>query len=63
MKEQEAKERIEKAGGCWLTFCKWMYGQTMGIYPDGSCNIYKHDVDRFISHKCDPKNESLHEWD
>lgn len=63
MKTLEAKSKIEAAGGSWETFCKWMYGQTMGVYPDGSANIYEYDVDRFIRYQCNPKNEPVGDWD
>jgi len=30
-------------------FDKWMRGQTVGRYEDGSIDYYEHDVERFIS--------------
>lgn len=60
----EAKQRIESAGGNWSTFQYWMQGQTCGVNPEtGEPDIYKYDVERFIEYKCNPKNEPVDEWD
>lgn len=59
----EAKNRIESAGGSWDVFNEWMTGQTVGIYPDGSTDIYEYDVNRFIRYNCKPKNEPLVDFD
>lgn len=45
MTESEAKKIIGEDK--WPEFEKWMYGQTVGIYPDGSTNYYEYDVRRF----------------
>ena len=44
------KEEIIKLIGAerWPVFKKFMYGQTVGIYEDGSTNYYRWDVERFI---------------
>lgn len=63
MTEQQAKNKIEQAGGSWETFNKWMCGQTCGINEDGTTDIYEYDVDRFIRYKCDPMNEPLVDFD
>jgi len=60
--EQQAMDKIEKAGGSWEAFCDWIIGQTAPII-NGKLGYYKYDVDRFIRYKCDPKNESYIEWD
>jgi len=60
---KQARKKIEKAGGNWKVFIKWMNGQTMGIYPDGSADIYEHDVERFIRYNCNPDNEPIEEFD
>jgi len=63
MTTKKAKDKIKKAGGNWKTFEKWMRGQTVGLYPNGETDWYKWDVDRFIAYKCNPKNESISEFD
>ena len=63
MREVEAKKKIENAGGSWEVFNDWMYGQTVGIYPDGEVDIYEYDVNRFIRYRCNPKNEPVEDWD
>jgi hypothetical protein len=64
MTESEARTKIEKAGGSWEIFCKWMYGQTIGINPEtNEPDIYEYDVERFISYKCNPAREPLGSWD
>jgi len=47
MREKEVKEKIGK--GNWDAFNRWMAGQTVGIYPDGSTNFYNHDVETFLT--------------
>jgi hypothetical protein len=32
-------------------FDKWMAGQTVGMYADGTCDYYDEDVERFIEGK------------
>jgi hypothetical protein len=63
MNEQQAKNKIQQAGGSWKTFKIWMNGQTCPILGDGSLGYYDYDVDRFIRYKCDPKNEPLSDFD
>jgi hypothetical protein len=63
MTEKQAKQKIEKAGGSWKVFKKWMYGQTVGVNEDGTTNYYDWDVEKFIGYGCDPKNVPLGDWD
>lgn len=60
---QEAETKIKEAGGDIRVFWKWMGGQTVGLYKDGTTNVYDYDVGRFIRYGCDPKNEPLLEMD
>lgn len=32
----------------WFKFQKFMYGQTIGVYPDGETDYYEDDVMRFV---------------
>jgi len=52
MTEQQAKNKIEEAGGDMEVFWDFMEGQTMG-FKDGIIDIYDCDVDRFIRNYCD----------
>lgn len=63
MTTQEAQNKIKKAGGKWEDFVDWMFGQTVGLYENGETNWYEYDVNRFISYKCNAKNEPLVDWD
>ena len=45
MTEQEVKKRIGKKN--WKAFCKWMYGQTLGVNEDGSIDYFECDVEAF----------------
>ena len=63
MTKNEAKKKIEEAGGSWEAFSRWMYGQTVGVYPSGEIDYYDYDVNRFIRYKCNPDNEPIEEWD
>ena len=63
LKEIAAKTMIKQAGGSWATFLKWMHGQTVSSYPDGSTNFYRYDVERFIGYDCDPGKEPLEDFD
>jgi len=63
MTTKQASKKIKEAGGSWVDFQEWMVGQTMGLNPDGSTDYYEYDVNRFISYKCDSKNEPLEDWD
>lgn len=63
MRIEEAKKKVEEAGGSWDTFNDWMRGQTAGINDDGTIDLYDYDVNRFIRYKCDPKNEPMGAWD
>jgi hypothetical protein len=51
MTKQEVIDRIgvEK----WEDFCKFMWGQTMGINKDGSLDYFECDVYNFL---CKPKD-------
>ena len=62
MREQEARTKIEQAGGDWEVFWKWMAGQTVGMNDDGTVDIYDCDVDNFIRIGCNPENEFF-DWD
>lgn len=35
----------------WKAFEKFMVGQTVGAYPDGSADIYECDVENFLHKK------------
>ena len=63
MRIEEAKKKINEAGGSWRIFQKFMNGQTMGIDDKGFVDIYDWDVERFIRYNCDPSNEPIEEWD
>jgi len=63
MSINEAEGKIKEAGGNVEVFWEWMNGQTMGMYPDGSTDVYEYDVNRFIRYKCNPKNEPIVEID
>lgn len=60
---KQAEEAVTKAGGSVEVFWDWMHGQTMGLNPDGSTDVYEYDVNRFIRYKCNPKNEPMSEMD
>lgn len=45
MRVEEVIKRIGEEN--WNAFCKWMKGQTMGLYPNGETNIYDCDVEAF----------------
>ena len=63
MKIQQAEDKIKQAGGNIEDFHEWMDGQTVGLNEDGTVDYYDYDVDRFISYKCNPKNETVGAWD
>ena len=46
MREKEVKKLIGKEN--WKGFCKWMGGQTVGIYPDGEADYYDCDVEAYL---------------
>mgnify|MGYP001278342843 CR=1 FL=1 len=46
MREPEVKALMTPAE--FVTFQQWIEGQTMGIYADGTANIYDWDVERFL---------------
>lgn len=50
MTEKEVKDLLKKHKIKWTEFYKWMCGQTCPII-DGKMGYYRHDVERFISHK------------
>jgi hypothetical protein len=56
---KEAEKAIIAAGGSVEVFWKFMGGQTMGMYADGSTDVYDWDVARFIRYECDPKKEPM----
>jgi len=58
---EEAKKKIGKK--YWKEFQKWMVGQTVSVYEDGSTNIYEYDVDRFLRYKKRGYPETCAEWD
>jgi len=60
---QEAEKKIVEAGGSVDVFWEWMSGQTCGLNPDGTTDVYEYDVNRFIRYKCNPKNEPISEVD
>ena len=47
------KEDVIKKIGAknWKAFEKFMAGQTVGAYPDGSADIYECDVENFLHKK------------
>ncbi len=57
MKTKETKQKIEEAKGDWNEFLDWMYGQTVGQYPDGDTDWYECDIDNFISQISRPAKE------
>ena len=52
MTEQQAIKKITEAGGDMEVFWEFMSGQTIGLNPDGTTDIYDCDVDRFIRNYC-----------
>lgn len=63
MTEKQVKKIIGKKN--WKSFLKWMRGQTMGIYPDGSTDYYECDVSAF-KRKLDTgydRQKDLMAWD
>jgi hypothetical protein len=48
MNKKEVIKLIGKEN--WKEFNKFMQGQTVGIYSDGSTDYYKWDVERFKYH-------------
>jgi len=46
MRKEEAIRKIGKRN--WKAFEKFMAGQTVGVYPDGSTDIYECDVENFL---------------
>jgi hypothetical protein len=48
MREQEVKQKLKERGLKWSDFNKWLKGQTVGVYLDGTINYYEWDVSRFI---------------
>lgn len=59
---EKTKRLIEAAGGDIAVFDGWMRGQTCPV-KHGKEAYWKHDVDRFIRYKCDPKNEPVEDFD
>lgn len=48
MKEEEVNRILKKHNRTWTQFNKFMVGQTIGVYPDGTPDYYEYDVKRFI---------------
>ena len=46
MREKEVKELIGEEN--WEAFDQWMTGQTVGTYPGGETDYYRHDVKAFL---------------
>ena len=61
MRVKTAKELIENEGLYWDDFLQWMSGQTMGLYEDGTTDIYNDDVMRFIKQR--GKKDNVAVWD
>jgi hypothetical protein len=57
MSEEQAEQKIKEAGGSMTKFRRWIRGQTCPILDDGEWGYYECDVNRFISYRCDPRNE------
>ncbi|MCX6772891.1 MAG: hypothetical protein NTV88_03935 [Candidatus Micrarchaeota archaeon] len=53
MRKAEAIKRIGAKN--WNAFEKFMAGQTVGIYPDGSPDYYSCDVENFLHKKATGK--------
>ena len=49
MRKEEVIKRIGAKN--WNAFEKFMTGQTIGIYPDGSSDYYSCDVENFLHKK------------
>ena len=46
MRKEEVIEKIGEEN--WKAFAEFMFGQTMGINPDGSTDFYECDVENFL---------------
>ena len=53
MNKQEVINKIGKKN--WKEFLKFMTGQTVGFYPDGTTNYYTCDVENFMHKKATGK--------
>ncbi|MFA5930316.1 MAG: hypothetical protein WC861_05525 [Candidatus Micrarchaeia archaeon] len=49
MKKEDVIKKIGPKN--WKAFEKFMVGQTVGVYPDGSTDIYECDVENFLHKK------------
>jgi len=49
MKKEEVIKKIGIKN--WKAFEKFMVGQTVSVYPDGSADIYECDVENFLHKK------------
>ena len=47
MKKEDVIKKIGKKN--WKSFCKFMDGQTLGMYPNGEWDFYECDVENFIN--------------
>ncbi len=59
----EVKKLMKENKITMKAFDKWMFGQTCPLTDKGELAYYIWDVERFISYKGDPKNESVFAWD
>ena len=51
MREVDVDKLLKKHKRTWTQFNKFMVGQTIGSYSDGTPNYYEDDVNRFINNK------------
>jgi len=63
MTPKKAEKTILEAGLSVEKFYDWMNGQTMGLYPNGTTNIYDQDVERFIRYAKRGRPENSAEFD
>lgn len=49
MTANEVKNLLNQHNKSWEDFCKWMSGQTVGVYANGEIDWYEWDVKRFIN--------------
>ena len=48
MLKKEVIKELNKHNLKWKDFIDWMFGQTVGLTPDGKPDYYEWDVKRFI---------------
>lgn len=63
MTTEQVRQKLLDHNVSWDQFAKWMEGQTVGVYPDGSTDWYDYDVHRFIRHTLQRSKENSAEWD